>query len=94
VLDPVWARTVLELEGLGDWRVMASPAQAGACCCGATREIVLPCSCGHGLTLHEIAHARAGVGKRHRPEWREELARLIDEYTVPVCRGPLGLEGM
>lgn len=93
MLDLAWVRHVLELEGLGDWRVCVGPQAHGGVCCQATREIVLPGECGPGLALHEITHAKAGVRWRHGLRWQDELTKLIDEHTVEVWHGPIGLEG-
>lgn len=88
-LDPLWARDVLDAEGLGEWRVYISPHGCMSRCNHATKELV---SSTTSSFLMEVAHAHMGPGKGHEADWRGQLARLVETYTVPICCGCIGLE--
>jgi hypothetical protein len=58
MLDPTflsWARSVLDAEGLGEWRVYVAPGPCLSQCRHATREILVSPRRTFGLLLLEVA---------------------------------------
>jgi hypothetical protein len=93
MLDPHWLRSVLEQEGLGEWRVCVAPGPCTAQCRYSTREILIPPGSAEGTFLLEVAHIKHGQQHDHGARWRAVVARLVTTHTVPVCTGALGLGG-
>ena len=82
-----WARHVLAVEGIDGWRVGTQcVVRSRGCCHYPTRQIILPCDVGVGLTLHELAHIGSEPG--HGLDWQARLSELIDRHTVEVWTFP------
>jgi hypothetical protein len=82
-----WQLSVLNQEGLGDWRIVRN-ASDGYCWLGS-KTIQLPADVSDALFLHEVAHALTpdpepyGEGMHyHGGMWADAYGRLVEKYMV------------